>query len=177
MSRDADPANSVESVFFEGFCDPPMDCAVVGDPDAALQGLIFDSHFDQYRGVVSSVRVVNGTLRQGEKLRMMSTGRSHGVDKLGCFTPKSMALPALSAGEVGFVIAGIKEIDGAPVGDTITMETEQSTYEGTVVGKQFKGQRRCHRSWRYHGWDESRRMVGLDDGGNRFATNRELFCR
>ena len=93
-----------------------------GDPLAPLQALIIDSWFDNYVGVVSLVRVMNGTLRQGEKLRMMSTGRSHGVDKLGCFTPKSMALPALSAGEVGFVIAGVKEIDGAPVGDTITHE-------------------------------------------------------
>ncbi len=94
-----------------------------GDPLAPLQALIIDSWFDNYVGVVSLVRVVNGTLRQGEKLRMMSTGRSHGVDKLGCFTPKSMALPALSAGEVGFVIAGVKEIDGAPVGDTITHDS------------------------------------------------------
>jgi GTP-binding protein LepA len=93
-----------------------------GDPAAPLQALIIDSWFDNYVGVVSLVRVVNGTLRQGEKLRMMSTGRSHGVDKLGRFTPRSVALPELGAGEVGFVIAGIKEIDGAPVGDTITHE-------------------------------------------------------
>jgi GTP-binding protein LepA len=91
-----------------------------GDPTAPLQALIIDSWFDNYVGVVSLVRVMNGTLRQGEKLRMMSTGRSHGVDKLGRFTPHSVALPELAAGEVGFVIAGIKEIDGAPVGDTIT---------------------------------------------------------
>ena len=93
-----------------------------GDPAAPLQALIIDSWFDNYVGVVSLVRVMNGTLRQGEKLRMMSTGRSHGVDKLGRFTPRSEALPELGAGEVGFVIAGIKEIDGAPVGDTITHE-------------------------------------------------------
>jgi GTP-binding protein LepA len=91
-----------------------------GDPAAPLQALIIDSWFDNYVGVVSLVRVVNGTLRQGEKMRVMSTGRSHGVDKLGRFTPRSVALPELGAGEVGFVIAGIKEIDGAPVGDTIT---------------------------------------------------------
>ena len=93
-----------------------------GDPQAPLQALIIDSWFDNYVGVVSLVRVMNGTLRQGEKLRMMSTGRSHGVDKLGRFTPRSVALPELGAGEVGFVIAGIKELDGAPVGDTITHE-------------------------------------------------------
>jgi GTP-binding protein LepA len=72
------------------------------------------------------VRVVNGCLRMGEKIRILSTGRSHQIDKLGRFTPKSVSLQALSAGEVGFVIAGIKEIDGAPVGDTITTESHGS---------------------------------------------------
>ena len=94
-----------------------------GDPEAPLQALIIDSWFDNYVGVVSLVRVVNGTLRSAEKIRVMSTGRSHQVDKLGRFTPKSVALPQLSAGEVGFVVAGIREIDGAPVGDTITIES------------------------------------------------------
>ncbi|MDR2216516.1 MAG: translation elongation factor 4, partial [Nevskiaceae bacterium] len=94
-----------------------------GDPDGLLQALIIDSWFDNYVGVVSLVRVVNGTLKTGEKIRVMSTGRAHQVDKLGRFTPKSVALPQLKAGEVGFVIAGIKEIDGAPVGDTITLES------------------------------------------------------
>jgi GTP-binding protein LepA len=98
-----------------------------GDPDAPLQALIIDSWFDNYVGVVSLVRVVNGTFRVGEKMRVMSTGRSHHIDKLGRFTPKSVALPELTAGEVGFVIAGIKEIDGAPVGDTITTEVRGST--------------------------------------------------
>jgi GTP-binding protein LepA len=93
-----------------------------GDVEAPLQALIVDSWFDNYMGVVSLVRVVNGTLKTGEKIRVMSTGRSHQVDKLGRFTPKSVVLPQLSAGEVGFVIAGIKEIDGAPVGDTITAD-------------------------------------------------------
>jgi GTP-binding protein LepA len=93
-----------------------------GDPDAPVQALIVDSWFDNYVGVVSLVRVVNGTLRRGEKIRVLSTGRSHYIDKLGRFTPKSMALEQLSAGEVGFILAGIREIDGAPVGDTITLE-------------------------------------------------------
>jgi GTP-binding protein LepA len=93
-----------------------------GDPAAPLQALIVDSWFDNYVGVVSLVRVVNGVLRVGEKIKVMSTGRSHELDKLGRFTPKSVSLRELSAGEVGFVIAGIKEIDGAPVGDTITTE-------------------------------------------------------
>ncbi|HKE45615.1 MAG TPA: translation elongation factor 4 [Steroidobacteraceae bacterium] len=97
-----------------------------GDPAGPLQALIIDSWFDNYVGVVSLVRVVNGTLRTGEKIRVMSTGRSHLVDKLGRRTPKSETREALGAGEVGFVIAGIKEIDGAPVGDTITHDAKPS---------------------------------------------------
>src|SRR6204780_900457 len=93
-----------------------------GDPEAPVQALIVDSWFDNYVGVVSLVRVVNGTLRRGEKIRVLSTGGSHYIDKLGRFTPKSIALEQLSAGEVGFILAGIREIDGAPVGDTITLE-------------------------------------------------------
>ena len=95
-----------------------------GDPAAPLQALIIDSWFDNYVGVVSLVRVVNGTIKIGDKIRVMSTGRIWQVDKLGRFTPKSLAAPQLSAGEVGFVIAGVKEIDGAPVGDTITLDAK-----------------------------------------------------
>jgi len=93
-----------------------------GDLAAPLQALIIDSWFDNYVGVVSLVRVVNGSMKPGDKIRVMSTGRAWQIDKLGRFTPKSVTLPELSAGEVGFVIAGIKEIHGAPVGDTITLE-------------------------------------------------------
>ncbi len=98
-----------------------------GDPAAPLQALIIDSWFDNYLGVISLVRVVNGTLRTGEKIRMMSIGRAQTVDRLGRFTPKAVALAELSAGEVGFVVAGVKEIDGAPVGDTITHELRGSS--------------------------------------------------
>jgi GTP-binding protein LepA len=97
-----------------------------GDPQAPLQALIIDSWFDNYVGVVSLVRVMNGALRTGDKIRVMSTGRSHQVDKLGRFTPKPVTDTTLGAGEVGFVVAGIKEIDGAPVGDTITNEHRPS---------------------------------------------------
>jgi len=93
-----------------------------GDPAAPLQALIIDSWFDNYVGVVSLVRVVNGSLRKGTKIRVMSTGRAHLADRVGCFTPKMTDRPSLETGEVGFLIAGIKEIDGAPVGDTITLE-------------------------------------------------------
>jgi GTP-binding protein LepA len=98
-----------------------------GDPAAPLQALIVDSWFDNYVGVVTLVRIFNGTLKVGEKIRVMSTGRAHQVDKLGRFTPKSVPALDLGPGDVGFVIAGIKEIDGAPVGDTITLEYKQAT--------------------------------------------------
>jgi GTP-binding protein LepA len=97
-----------------------------GDPNAPLQALIVDSWFDNYVGVVTLVRIFNGSLKVGEKIRVMSTGRSHLVDKLGRFTPKSVPSRELGPGDVGFVIAGIKEIDGAPVGDTITLEHKQA---------------------------------------------------
>jgi len=93
-----------------------------GSEDAPLQALIIDSWFDNYVGVVSLVRVMNGRLKTGDRIRVVSTGRSHIVDRLGRFTPKPVVERELPAGDVGFVVAGIKEIDGAPVGDTITLE-------------------------------------------------------
>jgi GTP-binding protein LepA len=91
-----------------------------GDPDGDLQALIIDSWFDPYLGVVSLVRITNGTLRKGDKIRMLSTGRDHGADGVGIFTPKRTPTGILRAGEVGYMVAGIKDIHGAPVGDTIT---------------------------------------------------------
>ncbi len=91
-----------------------------GDRDAPLQALIIDSWFDNYLGVVSLVRVKNGVLRLKDKIIIKSIGRSQVVDSLGVFNPKRQQLDCLQAGEVGFVVAGIKEIHGAPVGDTIT---------------------------------------------------------
>ncbi|HAU1150601.1 TPA: elongation factor 4 [Legionella pneumophila] len=93
-----------------------------GDVHAPLQALIIDSWFDSYLGVVSLVRIVNGTIRKGDKMRVMSTGRAYEVDQVGIFTPKRTKLEALHAGEVGYVVAGIKEIQGAPVGDTLTLD-------------------------------------------------------
>jgi GTP-binding protein LepA len=94
--------------------------APAGDRDAPLQALIIDSWFDSYLGVVSLVRVMQGTLKRKDKMLVMSTGRSHGVDGIGIFTPKREPKEFLTAGEVGYVIAGIKDIYGAPVGDTLT---------------------------------------------------------
>jgi GTP-binding protein LepA len=94
-----------------------------GDGEAPLQALIIDSWFDNYVGVVSLVRVVNGSVKSGEKIRVVSTGRSHTVDRLGRFTPKPIVEKMLATGDVGFIVAGIREIDGAPVGDTITLDS------------------------------------------------------
>jgi len=91
-----------------------------GDPHGSLQALIIDSWFDPYVGVVSLVRIVNGTIRRRDKLLVLSTGRTHQADSIGVFTPKKTERQALETGEVGFLVAGIKEIEGAPVGDTIT---------------------------------------------------------
>ena len=98
-----------------------------GDTQAPLQALIIDSWFDSYLGVVSLVRIVNGSIRKGDKMRVMSTGRSYEVDQVGVFTPKRTRLEQLAAGEVGYVVAGIKEIQGAPVGDTLTLEKNAAT--------------------------------------------------
>ncbi len=92
-----------------------------GDPDGALQALIIDSWFDNYVGVVSLVRVMNGSLAKGSKITVMSTGTSHVADRVGVYTPKMDDRSELGTGEVGFVIAGIKDIYGAPVGDTLTL--------------------------------------------------------
>ena len=91
-----------------------------GDREGKLQALIIDSWFDNYLGIVSLVRVVNGTLRKGDKILVKSTGREHVVDNVGVFSPKRVFTNVLEAGEVGFVVASIKEILGAPVGDTLT---------------------------------------------------------
>ncbi len=92
-----------------------------GDPSAPLKALIVDSWFDPYVGVVTLVRIIDGSISKGDKMQIMSTGRSFGVDFVGVFTPKRTDMPVLECGQVGFIIAGIKEIDSAKVGDTITL--------------------------------------------------------
>ncbi|HRO57958.1 MAG TPA: translation elongation factor 4 [Burkholderiaceae bacterium] len=92
-----------------------------GDPEAPLQALIIDSWFDNYVGVVMLVRVVNGVLRQRDRIRMMATGATHSCEQLGAFTPKATPREVLGTGMVGYVITGIKELKAAKVGDTITL--------------------------------------------------------
>jgi len=95
----------------------------VGQIDKPLQALIIDSWFDNYLGVVSLVRVMQGCLRKRQKLLVMSTGRRVQVENVGIFTPKSQDCEMLEAGSVGFVVAGVKDLEGAPVGDTLTDAT------------------------------------------------------
>lgn len=98
-----------------------------GDPDAPLQALIFDSLFDPYRGVVAYIRVVNGTVKVGDKIRMMATGKEFEVNEVGVFTPKALMLDELTVGDVGFLTAAIKNVGDTRVGDTITSAKNGST--------------------------------------------------
>ena len=98
-----------------------------GEREAPLKALIIDSWFDNYQGVVSLVRIVEGQLTKKDKIQIMSNGQVHQVDKIGVFTPKALDTGVLRAGEVGFIIAGIKDIQGAPVGDTITLSRDPAT--------------------------------------------------
>lgn len=91
-----------------------------GDPDAPLQALIFDSFFDQYRGVISSIRVVNGTLKSGSKLAFVQAGSTHDADEIGVRLPENTPVKTLGAGEVGYLIAGIKDVGEARSGETVT---------------------------------------------------------
>ena len=98
-----------------------------GNADAPLKALIIDSWFDSYVGVISLVRIVDGRLPRRKKVRVMSTGRDFQVERLGVFTPKREDREALTAGDVGFLVAGIKDIEGAPVGDTLTLANDPAT--------------------------------------------------
>lgn len=110
-----------------------------GDSDAPLQALVIDSWFDNYVGVVMLVRVVNGTIRPKDKIRLMATGANHLVEQIGVFTPKSQTRTELTAGQVGFVVAGIKELKDARVGDTVTLA--QKPAEESLPGfKEAKSQ-------------------------------------
>ncbi|MGB8195842.1 MAG: translation elongation factor 4 [Acidimicrobiales bacterium] len=91
-----------------------------GDPDAALQALIFDSYYDQYRGVISSIRVVEGTLRDDTRVRMLQAGENHEIEEIGIRTPEMIRVQRLGPGEVGYIVAGIKDVGGARSGETIT---------------------------------------------------------
>ena len=101
-----------------------------GKIDSPLEALIIDSWFDQYLGVVSLVKVMNGKLMQGEKIKFNSTGNTHLAERLGFFTPKRQEILELSAGDVGFICAGVRDIRGAPVGDTLTHQNHNASLPG-----------------------------------------------
>ena len=98
-----------------------------GDPEAPLQALIIDSWFDNYVGVVMLVRIQNGTLKPKDKIRLMATGSEYLAESIGVFSPRSVSKDSLSAGQVGFIIAGIKELTAAKVGDTITLASRPAS--------------------------------------------------
>ncbi|MDH3755877.1 MAG: GTP-binding protein, partial [Acidimicrobiia bacterium] len=98
-----------------------------GDPDEPLQALIFDSHFDQYRGVVSSLRVMNGTLVSGDRLAFMQAGSTHEISEIGVRTPDMVPVDELGPGEVGYLIAGIKDVGEARSGETVTSAGNPAT--------------------------------------------------
>jgi GTP-binding protein LepA len=114
-----------------------------GNPDGKLQALIVDSWFDNYLGVVSLVRIINGRVQKGQKIRVLSTGKDYEITMLGVHTPKRVFKDALETGEVGFLIAGIKDIFGAPVGDTLTLASNASVEQlpgfKTVQPRVFAG--------------------------------------
>jgi GTP-binding protein LepA len=101
--------------------------APTGDPDGELKALIIDSWFDSYVGVISLVRIMQGSIKKRDKIKVMSTGHEYQVEQVGVFTPKRTEHPALFCGEVGYVISGVKDIDGAPVGDTLTHVNKGAT--------------------------------------------------
>src|SRR4029453_15417146 len=107
-----------------------------GDPDAPLKALIFDSWYDAYRGVVIVVRVLEGTVRNGMKVRLMNTKQDHEVESLGVFAPKPIPVSQLGPGEVGFISCGIKVVAAAQLGDTVT-ETPGRTPEPFPASKKW----------------------------------------
>jgi GTP-binding protein LepA len=108
-----------------------------GNPDAPLKALIFDSWYDPYRGVVIVVRVIDGTLRQGMKIRLMAEGQDYEAEQVGAFMPKPIFLPELGVGEVGFLVANIKKVSDAKIGDTVT-ETARPATEAFPGFKELK---------------------------------------
>ncbi|HJV22529.1 MAG TPA: GTP-binding protein, partial [Holophagaceae bacterium] len=105
--------------------------APTGDASAPLQALIFDSYYDPYRGIVNLIRVMNGTLRQGDQIRFMSNGSEYRVDEIGVFDPKMSKRPEMSVGEVGYLVASIKQLSDVKVGDTITHAVTHNTKAAT----------------------------------------------
>jgi GTP-binding protein LepA len=132
IGEPADDVRSISAKTGEGVTDlleaivervPPPE----GDPEAPARALIFDSEFDQYRGVIAYIRVVDGTFRKGEAIRAMAAGTEADIDDIGFFTPAQIPVQQLSVGEVGYVITGIKDVTRLRVGDTLTTKSNAAT--------------------------------------------------
>jgi GTP-binding protein LepA len=115
-------------------CIPPPQ----GDPEAPLQALVFDCYYDPYRGIVSLIRVMNGRVRQGDQIRFMSNGAEYRVDEIGIFDPKMDKQPEMSVGEVGYLVASVKQLADVKVGDTITHAVTNTTKPASEMLKGFK---------------------------------------
>ncbi len=109
-----------------------------GDPDAPLQALVFDCYYDPYRGIVSLIRVMNGRVRQGDQIRFMSNGSEYRVDEIGIFDPKMDKQPEMSVGEVGYLVASVKQLVDVKVGDTITHAVTNTTKPASEMLRGFK---------------------------------------
>ncbi|MFL9649508.1 translation elongation factor 4 [Exiguobacterium chiriqhucha] len=128
-ASDAVPASAKAGIGIEEILEQIVELvpAPTGDPSAPLQALIFDSYYDAYRGVVASIRIVNGSVKVGDKVQMMSTGKSFEVTDLGVSTPKPLSVKELNVGDVGTLSASIKTVGDVRVGDTITLANNPST--------------------------------------------------
>src|SRR5205085_7115879 len=112
-----------------------------GDPGAAPRALIFDSEFDQYRGVIAYVRVVDGAFRKGEPIRAMATGTEAEIDDIGFFSPQMLPGEQLAAGEVGYLITGLKDVTQLRVGDTLTTRARAGRPDGRAATEALPGYR------------------------------------
>ena len=123
-----------------------------GDPDGPPRALIFDSEFDQYRGVIAYIRVVDGVFRKGEAIRAMATGTEADIDDIGVFSPQMMPTDQLAAGEVGYLITGLKDVTLLRVGDTLTTRARAGGQRGRI---QARRRRRCRATARSSRWSSA----------------------
>ena len=124
-----------------------------GDPDGPARALIFDSEFDQYRGVIAYIRVVDGVFRKGEAIRAMATGTEADIDDIGVFSPQMMPTDQLAAGEVGYLITGLKDVTQLRVGDTLTTRTRTSG--PAAAPRAWRRRSRCPATGRSSRWSSA----------------------
>ena len=148
-----------------------------GSVEKSLQALIIDSWFDQYLGIVSLVRVVNGEINIGNKIKFSSNGNIHLVEKLGVFTPKRLEKNKLVAGEVGFICAGVRSIKGAPVGDTIVLPDMDNSLPGfKPIKPQVFAALYPLDSGEFESFRESLEKLALNDAALQFEPEQSQAC-